>query len=101
VLVLDLMAHDGSLVLEVVEAARAEIPSKVERHEERADSSPMDQSSNTRHESATASQGKESTVVNVSEVSRSYLFGPSTAIVEGTLLRVMHEQLERRLFWSL
>jgi hypothetical protein len=60
------MAREGSPMLQVVEAAGAEIPVEVGRQEERADSSSMDRSSNIGRKSTTASQDEESTTADAS-----------------------------------
>jgi hypothetical protein len=77
-LTFDLMAHEGSPMLEEVVAARVTNPMEVVRWEERVESSSTNQSSNTRHGSAASSQDDGSTTKDASEASRSYQFGPST-----------------------
>jgi hypothetical protein len=81
VLVFDSMAHEGLPVLEAIEATRAGNPAEVGRQEERVVSSSTDRSSSIGHESATTSQDEESIVVDASEASHNYLFGPPTVTV--------------------
>jgi hypothetical protein len=79
-LIFDLMAHEGSPVLNMIGATGAEVAAEVGRREERVESSYADQSSNTGHESATSSQDEESIAEDASEASRNYLFGPTVTV---------------------
>jgi hypothetical protein len=65
----------------VIKEIRALDAMEVPRPEERAVSSSLEESSSSGHENATDTQEEESEVMDLSESSQSYFFGPSTVTI--------------------
>jgi hypothetical protein len=109
VVTLDLMAHKGSPVVDVVGGAEASDLVEVAHPEEQDESSSSGQSSDNGHENTIVSQEEESEVVDLSEASWSYVFGLSTITIsyirEMASLRYFAEGDARapreKLCWSL
>jgi hypothetical protein len=79
--VLGFMAHKGSPVIDVIGAIEADDPTGEMRPEEHFGSPSSDRSSDSGHESITASQEEEGVVVDPDKASWSYIFGPSIVTV--------------------